>query len=411
MSSKNRKNQARNERRNQEYRSSHPGWPNRPPDANGAGRRGWKALIPLGAFLVIAGLVVYAVNATKSAKSGGSSSGTAAQSASPTPAAAPQPTPTGPRIKFANPVYEFGKVNGDELVNCLFLFTNVGNALLELTEVSPSCGCMKTGEWSHKVEPGRSGSISVQYDSHHYTGPFAKSVFVTCNDSNQPKVMLEIKGTVWRPVQLTPENAVMELNSEAPSNSTSVRILSNLDQPLTITNILNDNNAFAVELETNQPGKEYHLVVKTAAPFPTVMQQGHVTLKTTATNLPEISISTRANIVPLVMPIPYLIRMPPAPLTNPFPYTVWVRNNSTNHVTLSEPVVNASGVDVQLKEDPAGKQSTISLNFPAGFEVPFGDRVELTLKTSHPLVPVIKVPVVQLPRPAAEAPRPVRQGQ
>jgi len=351
----------------------------------------------LGALLVIAGLVVYAVNATKSGKSGGSSPGTAAQSSSP---AAPQAAPTGPRIKFANPVYDFGKVNGDELVNCLFLFTNVGNALLELTDVSPSCGCMKVGEWSRKVEPSHSGSISVQYDSHHYNGPFGKSVFVTCNDSNQSKVFLEIKGTVWRPVQLTPEYAVMELNSEVPSNSTSVPIVSNLEQPLMITNILNDNKAFAVELETNQPGKEYHLVVKTAPPFPTIMQQGHVTLKTTATNLPEISINTRANIVPLVMPIPYLIRMPPAPLTNAFPYTITVRNNSTNHVTLSELAVNASGVDVQLKEDPAGKQSTISLNFPVGFEVPLGDTVELSLKTSHPLVPVIKVPVVQPPRPA-----------
>src|SRR6266704_2049714 len=129
------------------------------------------------------------------------------------------------------------------------------------------------------------------------------------------------------------------------------------------------------------------------------MQTIDVILKTTTTNRTETSISTRANIVALVTPIPYLIRMPPAPLTNAFPYTVWVRNNSTNHVTLSEPAVNASGVDVQLKEDPTGKQSTISLNFPAGFEVPLGDKVELTLKTSHPLVPVIKVPVVQLPRP------------
>jgi len=101
------------------------------------------------------------------------------------------------------------------------------------------------------------------------------------------------------------------------------------------------------------------------------------------------------------MPIPYIIRMPQLPLTNPFPYNVWVRNNSTNPVTLSEAVVNADGVDAKIQEDPGGKQFTVSLHFPAGFDVPPGKTVELSIKTSHPKVPVIKVPVVQPPRSTA----------
>ena len=75
-------------------------------------------------------------------------------------AAAPAPAnSSGPRIQFATPVYNFGKVNGDDLVNCVFVFTNTGNVLLELSEVTPSCGCLKLGEWTRKVEPGKTGSL------------------------------------------------------------------------------------------------------------------------------------------------------------------------------------------------------------------------------------------------------------
>src|SRR5437867_4308816 len=270
MSSRNRRNRRRDKRRNQHLNRPIPApaaWPNRTPLPGHGGTnekaRGWKTYAILAALVVVGGLMVYAINATKTATIA-SVPGAASQAAKVPPTAATRPavaaqakTPlisTGPRIQFANPIYDFGKVTGDELVNCMFVFTNAGNALLELSEVAPACGCMKMGEWSRKVQPGKTGSIAVQYDSHHYTGPFAKSVFVTCNDSNQPEINLEIKGTVWRAIELTPASAVINVNAETPSNAATVRIVSNLDQPLTITNIQNDNSAFAVELQTNQPG-------------------------------------------------------------------------------------------------------------------------------------------------------------
>src|SRR4051794_7414409 len=114
MSSKNRKNRARNQRRNQDVnrpRSSHPGWPNPPRGTGDSGKRRSKTLLALAALLVIAGVVVYAFNATKPGRNDASSQGAAA---APMPAAVAQPIPPGPRIKFANPVYEFGKVNGDD---------------------------------------------------------------------------------------------------------------------------------------------------------------------------------------------------------------------------------------------------------------------------------------------------------
>jgi len=403
MSSKNRRNRGQNQRRNQ-HPNRRPGSggpsPLPSPSRRGANAKTWVIL----AVLLVAGLIVYARIGPKPGTSRIVTAVDKATAPSVPPAASPaRSISAGPRIEFARTVYDFGKVNGDELVNCEFVFTNTGNALLELSEVTPACGCMKIGQWSRKAEPGQTGTINVQYDSHHYTGPFGKSVFLTCNDSNQPKPILEIKGLVWRPVEINPPYATIELNAEVPSNAVTVRIRSNLDQPLTITNLQADNPAFAAELQTNQPGKEYQLLVKTTPPFPTISQQGHITLKTTATNMPEISINARANLLPLVMPIPYLVRLPPAPLTNPFPYKVWVRNNSTNAITLSEATVSVPGVEVQIQEEQPGKQFALSLVFPAGFHVGPGEQPQVSVKTSHPQVPIIKLPVLQPSSAAAPA--------
>ena len=297
-------------------------------------------------------------------------------------------------------VYDFGKANGDDQVDCLFVFTNTGNAALEVSDVSPGCGCMKAGAWTRTVEPGQTGTIPVRYDSRHYTGYFAKSVFVTCNDPTQPKPLLEIKGTVWRPVEITPQNAVLNLSAESPSNSTFVRIISHMEEPLTLSNLRVSSSAFAVELQTNSPGKEYQLHIRTAPPWPTNNQQGQITLNSSATNSPLISISALANVQPVVTTIPYQLRLPAPPLTNGTSALLWVRNNGTNALTLSEPVVNAKDVTVQLAEDQPGRMMTLTLNFPPGFEIPPGENVALRVKSNHPQFPVITVPILQPSRPA-----------
>src|SRR4051794_24989935 len=209
MSSKNRRNRRRDQRRNQHLnRPRGSGGLNAAPLSQNRGTK-TKTLVVV-AVLLIAGLIVYAFSSSKPKSVVAAVHKPTAAPALQAAAPAARAVSVGPRIEFAKAIYDFGKVNGDELVNCEFVFTNTGNTSLELSEVTPACGCMKIGQWSHKVEPGNAGTIAVQYDSHHYTGVFAKSVFVTCNDSNQPKPILEIKGLVWRPIEINPPYATIE---------------------------------------------------------------------------------------------------------------------------------------------------------------------------------------------------------
>jgi hypothetical protein len=62
---------------------------------------------------------------------------------------------------------------------------------------------------------------------------------------------------------------------------------------------------------------------------------------------------------------------------------------------LSDPAVSAKDVDVQVKEILPGRQYTLMLTFPAGFQIPQGGQVDLTVQTSDPKYPVLKVPIYQ----------------
>ena len=305
---------------------------------------------------------------------------------------------SGPKIQFATLVHDFGKIKGGEVVKYTFSFTNGGDRLLEITAVHPSCGCTTAGEWSRQVEPGKTGSIPIQFNSGNFNGQIGKTITVSSNDTNQPTVMLQIKGTIWKPIDVNPQFAVLNVTPESPLATTAVRIVNHEETPLTLSTPEGNNPAFAAELKTNQPGKEFDLVVKTVSSLPAGNVQGQFTLKTSSTNVPVIKVSVWANVQQTVIVMPSQITLPAGPLANQRSFFVTIRNNGTNAMVLTEPGLNAKGVEVDLKELLPGRYFRVTLSFPVGFQMTPGGPVELRMKSNNPQFPILKVPVTQAPR-------------
>ncbi len=317
----------------------------------------------------------------------------------PATAIAPKAATTtgGPKIQFASSIHDFGKINSGDLCKAEFIFTNVGTAILDVTDVRPGCGCTTAGQWTRQVEPGKTGTIPLQFNSSNFTGPVTKTATVTCNDPSQPTVILQLKANIWRAIEVLPQYAVLNLTSEAPSNSTTVRIVNNLDNPLTISDVESKNPAFATELKTIKEGKEYQVVVKTASPFPNGNVTGQITMKTSSTNMPVINITAWANMQQTVMAMPAQVSLSAGPLPSNLTQTVWIQNRSTNAIKVTEPTINLEGANVQLKEFQPGRYFSLTLTFPPGKVISQNEKIELTVKTSHPQYPVIRVPVYQQP--------------
>ena len=157
-----------------------------PGPAERSGVRGGKrsrktGRILIAALVVIAAIVAYARNVAKSPRESHGAVA-AANPPIPTPGVPPRPAPStplsggriasgsGPRIQFATPVHDFGRIKGGEVVKYTYVFTNAGQQVLEVTAVQASCGCTTAGDWSRQVEPGQTGSIPIEFNSGSFNG-------------------------------------------------------------------------------------------------------------------------------------------------------------------------------------------------------------------------------------------------
>ena len=98
-----------------------------------------------------------------------------------------------PEIKFENTTYDFGKIKEEGgKVTGKFIFTNVGNEPLELTNVRPGCGCTAANYTKGAIAPGEKGYIEATYNPYNRPGAFNKNIRVT---TNEPKFIEDEKAT------------------------------------------------------------------------------------------------------------------------------------------------------------------------------------------------------------------------
>lgn len=315
------------------------------------------------------------------------------------------PGSPAPQIVFPGPVFDFGKVSSGETVRHDFVFTNAGTARLVLSNVQTSCGCTAAGEWTKEVLPGETGRIPLQFNSATFNGPVSKTVTVVSNDPQHPTVHLQIKGIVWKPIEVSPPFAVLNLTPDTTSAFTTLTITNNMEEAVEVWEAKASNPAFQVELRTNTPGKSFSIVVGITNQTRPGTVQGVVTARTSFTNTPVINATTWANVQAAISVVPPAINLPAAPLAARATPIITIINNTTNALVLSDPEVNVPGVDVKVNEVQPGRYYSVVLGFPVGFQAPDGTPVEFSVKSNNPKLAELKIPVHQAPRTANVPPR------
>jgi hypothetical protein len=309
--------------------------------------------------------------------------------------ALPRGTNAGPHITVVERAFDFGTVLCGEVIKHDFSFTNTGAQLLVIKDVQTTCGCATARNWSHEVPPGKAGVIPIEFQTVNFSGRVAKSVTVTCNDPDQGTVALEIKGSVWRPIELIPQAAIFAGHFDSLSNiCRSIRIVNHDGQPLTLSAPVSSHPAIQTELHTNKPGTEYQLLVRLEGPLGAGNLFGEVSLKTSNPQVPVLKVSVFSLACPGVMVLPTELEVPGSPTTSNLTRTVSIRNNSSNPLKLSDPTINAKGVDLNLQELRPGQFFSIVLTFPEGFQSVKGERLELTVKSDNPQFTLLKVPIL-----------------
>jgi hypothetical protein len=323
------------------------------------------------------------------------------------PAIVPLPPPapansSGPRIQFGPTSYDFGRVKFGDPVKYTYIFTNVGDQALEVSGVT-ACHCITIGDWTKKVEPGQTGTIPIQFDT--TSGSGSRTLTVASNDKYQPVSVLQLSGTVWKPIECDPAFAVITLQPDDPAASKDIKIVNNTEVPVLLHSPVSENKSFEAVLKTNQVGKEYMLTITARPPLNPANIVANINLRTSSPETPVFTVQFMVNVIPTVTVAPPQVVLPQPPLTAAVTPAITVACNSTNALRLSGAAVNVAGVAVQVREIQTNKVFTIQLTFPPGFQVPVGQGVALTAKTGLPQFPLITVPISQM-APAAIAPSP-----
>ena len=101
---------------------------------------------------------------------------------------------SGPVITFEKTEIDYGSVAlGSDGVKS-FKFKNTGNQPLVIKNVRATCGCTAPRWSTEAIQPGKTGTVEVKYDTNR-AGVFAKNLFVETNET-QPQHTLTIKGVV-----------------------------------------------------------------------------------------------------------------------------------------------------------------------------------------------------------------------
>jgi len=304
--------------------------------------------------------------------------------------------PDGPRMKFSETVFDFGKIKSSEPVRHEFIVTNVGTTTLDIVAVQPGCpGCTTALPWDRQIEPGKTGKIPIQFNPHGFSGPVSKYVTVSSTDPVQGSQMLQFRANVWQPIEVQPAYVYfMPAEGEETNETKVVRIVSNLEEPVTLAPPECSNPALKLELKTIQPGKEFALHVTHPGSVSNASPQAQITIGTSSTNVPIIKVTAH------IMPQPALVISPlqitlPASLAAGHRHTQMIRNNSRTLLKVTEASVNAEDVTVQINESQPGKLFLLMVNFPANFRKHSDQPLELTVKTTNPKRPVIKIPIIE----------------
>ena len=106
---------------------------------------------------------------------------------------------SAPDIEFSEDLWNFGTVTHGDKVTHVFEVKNLGETVLIINRVRPSCGCTAALLSSSQVSPGGSAQIEVTFNSSGFKGKVNKYIYVESNDPDEPRKKLTITAVVEVP--------------------------------------------------------------------------------------------------------------------------------------------------------------------------------------------------------------------
>lgn len=172
-----------------------------------------------------------------------------------------------PRIAVDSPTHDFGsvRIKGDApTVDHVFTLSNTGDEELVISGVNTSCGCTTARLTTDHLPPGQTVALNTSLSLKGRRGEMSKTITVSSNDPDTPKLNLTLKVNAEQDVDVSPAYVTFRVDPGVQKTTESlVLIRFNSPTPYKISGFNPKALEFCtVELEELRAGFEYQLRFK-----------------------------------------------------------------------------------------------------------------------------------------------------
>lgn len=300
----------------------------------------------------------------------------------------------GPRIVFAEPVYDFGTVEQGAQITRIFRFTNQGEQDLRIEDVKSTCGCTAAVTSVNVVAPGQEGMVTATFDTTRFIGEKVKNISVYSNDPAHPMTILTLQGEITVEVAAEPAQLYVGRLHRTETSSYTVEILYDASNPITITKIENTHPAVQVQSEDldkgEKKGKKLTITIKKGAALGRLNDQIMVT--TTSQKVPSLHIPVFGSIEGDLIVLPPQVSFGTIRLGESKAQEVRIKSRAAKPVHVLRAQSSATDVEPEITEIKQGEEYRVTLK-AKGEGKPGRLQGEVQVFTDHPEEKVLTIPL------------------
>jgi hypothetical protein len=305
-----------------------------------------------------------------------------------------------PKAVVVEPIKDVGSVAKGEKATADFLIRNDGDAVLEITNVQPACGCT-VAEYDKTIAPGKTGKVHAVVDTATFNGPIAKGVTVFTNDPATPQIELTLRVKVEPYINVKPGYARYITVQGEPLEGNIVQTLwvpdgtpmeiVKADSPwpfLTVTY----REATAAERLPDAKGKQWKVEMKLSNDARVGPLADYVTIHTTHPKQKIVQIPISGFVRPVMAVTPPVGDYGEIELKEPLKKSLSVKNFATEPIKLTSVETSTKGIDAKIEPLQDGREYSIRVTLdPSLGKGPFHGK--LTLHTDSAKVPQLDVEI------------------
>jgi hypothetical protein len=303
-----------------------------------------------------------------------------------------------PKAVAVEPIKDVGTVpKGDKIVQD-FLIRNDGDAVLEITNIQPACGCT-VAEFDRTIAPGKTGKVHAVVDTATFNGPIAKGLAVFTNDPDTPTIELTVRAKVEPYISVKPGYArYITVQGEPVEGDIAQTLWAPDGAPMDITAVESPwpylkatyREARPEERLPDVKGKQWRVELKLGNDAKVGPLADYVTVRTNHPKQKVVQIPITGFVRPVVAVTPPVADFGTFEVKEPAKKVLNIRNFATEPIKVTSVEGNLKGIQAKLEPLEDGREYQVQLTLGPGLAKGSFDG-KLMIHTDSPKAPLLEV--------------------